>query len=154
MDRDPKKSEKYVLLDNLFNLFLDDDYRPEDDELFKEWGVDIDHIVQKNMDLFRQLRTRTKAELNEIKHKRVYDFLAKLKTGLKSESGNYIKIAEEIISEPRFSELQILFRNLEEISDKDKESVIMDSKLLELLSSIEEEYGEKLNNEQGDSSRQ
>ena len=150
--RDLKKSDKYVLLDNLFNLFLDDKYRPEDDALFEEWDVDIDDIVQKNMNLFRQLRTTTKAELNEIKHKRVYDFLAKVKEGLKSKSGNYIEIAEEIITKSGFAELQVLFRNLEEISEKDKQSIIMDVKLLELLSSIEEEYNEKLNNEQGDSS--
>ena len=149
--RDLKKSDKYALLDELFNLFLDDKYRPEDDELFKEWDIDIDEIVHKNINLFRQLRTTTKAELNEIKHKRVYDFLAKLKDGLKSKSDTYVEIAEEIISKPRFAELQVLFRNLEEISEEDKKSVIMDAKLLELLGSIEEEYNRKLNDEQGNS---
>ena len=42
-------SDKYLLLDNLFNLFLDDKYQPEDDELFEEWDIDINSILDKNM---------------------------------------------------------------------------------------------------------
>lgn len=142
--RDSKKSDKYALLDELFNLFLDDKYRPGDDELFLEWDIDINGIVNKNINLFRKLRTITKAELNEIKHKRIYNFLTKLQEGLKSKTDNYGEITEEIISKPIFADLQILFRNLEKISDKDKESIVKDAKLLELLDSIEEEYNEKL----------
>ena len=58
--------EKYILLDNLFNLYLDTKYEKEDDELLKEEKIDINQIVLKNMMLFRQLRTQTKDELNKI----------------------------------------------------------------------------------------
>jgi len=145
---DQKKYDKYVLLNNLFNLFLDDNYRQEDDRLFQDWNIDIDGIVKENMNLFRQLRTVTQAELNQARHKKVYDFLAKLQQGIKSKIANYEKIAEEITSRPQFTELTVLFRNLENISEKDKESILSDAKLLEILVSFEEEFNEKFNDEQ------
>lgn len=139
--------EKYVLLDNLFNLFLDGKYQEEDEELLKVSEIDIDQIVQKNMMLFRQLRTQTKAELNQAKHKRVLAFLAKLKSGIESNVEEYKNIANEIFAKPKFAELQPMFRNLNEVSDQDKKSILIDSKLLELLGEIEEEYNKETNNE-------
>lgn len=138
-------SDKYLLLDNLFNLFLDDAYQPEDDELFKEWDIDIDSILDKNMKLFLQLKTKAQAELNEIKHERVQSFLTKLKGGLKAKIKSYEELADKILSEPKFAELQPMFRNLSEITEQDRQSIVWDAKILEILSEIEKEYSEKLN---------
>ena len=136
--------EKYILLDNLFNLYLDTKYEKEDDELLKEEKIDINQIVLKNMMLFRQLRTQTKAELNQAKHNRVKEFLSKLKSGLASNVEEYKRIAEEIFAKPKFNEYQTMFRNLSEVSEQDKQSILMDSKLLDLLSEIEEEYNKEI----------
>jgi len=57
-----ENKEKYILLDNLFNLFFDVKYQKEDEELLKESKIDINQIVQKNIMLFRQLRTQAKKE--------------------------------------------------------------------------------------------
>lgn len=136
--------EKYILLDNLFNLYLDTKYEKEDDELLKEEKIDINQIVLKNMMLFRQLRTQTKAELNLAKHNRVKEFLSKLKSGLAFNVEEYKRIAEEIFAKPKFNEYQTMFRNLSEVSEQDKQSILMDSKLLDLLSEIEEEYNKEI----------
>lgn len=149
--RDTKMSSKYDLLDELFNLFLDDKYRQEDDELFEEWDIDIDGIVQKNMNLFRRLKTTTQAELNEMRHRRIHGFLAKLQEGIKAKTDKYLSIAEDITSRPQFVEIKVMFRHLEDISESDKESILKDAKLLEILSSFEEEFNEELNNEQASS---
>lgn len=135
-----KNREQYILLDNLFNLFLDMGYQEEDSNELKESGIDIEQIVQKNMMLFRQLRTQAKAELNQAKHNRVLAFLSNLKTGIDSNLEEYKRLADEIFAKPKFAELQPMFRNLNEVSEKDKKSILMDSKLLDLLSEIEEEY--------------
>ena len=132
--------EKYILLDNLFNLFLDVKYQEEDEELLKVSEIDNDQIVQKNIMLFRQLKTQTKAELNKAKHCRVLAFLAKLKTGIESNVEEYKNIADEIFAKPKFAELQPMFRNLNTVSEQDKKSILIDSKLLDLLSEIEEEH--------------
>ena len=132
--------EKYILLDNLFNLYLDMKYEKEDEELTKEEATGINQIVQKNLMLFRQLKTQTKAELNQAKHNRVKEFLSKLKSGLASNIEEYKRIADEIFSKPKFAEYQTMFRNFSEVSEQDKKSILMDSKLLDLLSEIEEEY--------------
>lgn len=140
-------SDKHRLLEELFNLFAETKYQPEDDELFKEWNIDIDTIVEENILLFRQLKTRAKAEINKIKHKRVQDFLSKLKEGLQSKAEGYEELMNEILSKPKFAELQPMFSNLSEVTEKDKQSILRDAKMLEILSEIEEELGDKLNNE-------
>jgi len=136
-------SNKYELLDKLFNLFLDAKLEPEDEELFKEWDIQIDSILQKHMPLFRQLRTHARAELNKMKHERVKAFLVKVREGIKSNKAAYLKIAEEIVAKPRFAELQTMFRNLSSVSEKDREAIVMDAKLLDLLSELEEQYNSK-----------
>jgi len=130
---------KYKLLDGLFNLFLDTNIQPEDNELFGEWGIEIEDILKKNMALFRQLKTQSKAELNKAKHERVIAFLAKLKQGVESKQEKYIKLADSILAKPRFAELQPLFRNVTNLSDRDKQAIILDTKLLDLLNEIGEE---------------
>jgi len=142
-----EKKENYILLDNLFNLYFDMKPDAEDDTLLKEEKIDIEAIVQKNMMLFRQLRTQAKAELNQAKHNRVKEFLTKLKSGLSANVVEYKRIADEIFAKPKFAELQPMFRNLNEVSEQDKKSILIDSKLLDLLSEIEEEYSKENKNE-------
>ena len=142
-----ENKDKYFLLDNLFNLFFDEKYNIEDESFLKEKNIDIDQIVSKNIMLFRQLKTQAKAELNQAKHERVKDFVLKLKTGLESNIAEYKKIADEIFSTPKFAELQPMFRNLSQVSERDKKSVLLDSKLLDLLGEIEEEYEKGKKNE-------
>lgn len=141
------KKEKYILLDNLFNLFLDSQYQEEDKELLKESDIDIDQIVQKNILLFRQLKTQAKAELYEAKHNRVLNFISEIKTGLDANIEKYKKIADDIFATPKFAKLQPMFRNLGKVSENDKKSILMDSKLLDLLSDIEEDYNIQDKNE-------
>lgn len=141
-----ENKEKYILLDNLFNLYLDSKYDKEDEELLKGEGIDIDAIVQKNMMLFRQLRTKAKAEINEVKYNHVKEFLSNLKEGISSGAEKYKQIADEIFSKPKFAELQPMFRNFKEVSEKDKQAILIDSKLLDMLGEIEEEFN-KVNNE-------
>jgi hypothetical protein len=131
--------DKYRLLDDLFNLFLNTNLQPGDDELFGEWEIEIDSILKKNMALFRQLKTETKAELYRAKHERVMAFLAKLKQGIESNQEKYLKIADSILAKPQFTELQPQFRNRTNLSDKDKAAIVVDTKLLDLLSEIQEE---------------
>lgn len=142
-----ENKEKYILLDNLFNLYLDMKPDEEDNALLKEEKIDIDAIVQKNMMLFRQLRTKAKAELNEAKHNRVRDFLLKIKVGIANGVEEYTKMADEIFAKPKFAELQPMFRNFKEVSEQDKKSILMDSKLLDMLGEIEEEYNKGNKNE-------
>ena len=132
--------DKYKLLDNLFNVYLDTGFDEEDEKMFSSDGVDLNDIVSKNVMLFKQLRTQTKAEINKIKHERVLEFLSKLKEGLKANVKEYQDIADNILAKPRLAELQPLFRNYESSSDEDKKSMAFDSELLDMLSEIEEEY--------------
>ena|SRR5690242_1390855 len=142
-----ENQEKYILLDNLFNLYLDTTYDKDDEIWLKEEGIQFNAIVQKNMMLFRQLRTKAKAELNEAKYNRVKEFLSNLKEGISSGMDKYKKIAEDIFAKSKYAELQPMFRNLKEVSEKDKKAIIMDSKLLDMLGEIEEEYNTENKNE-------
>ncbi len=133
-------SENNILLDNLFNLFLDSNSIDDEDELFEEWKIDIESIVEKNLLLFRQLKTHAKAELTQIKYKRVQEFLTKLKEGLTSKKSGYQEFADDIMTNPTFSELVPLFKNLNKLSNKDKESLLLDAKILDVLDSFDNEF--------------
>jgi hypothetical protein len=135
--------EKYILLDNLFNLFLESKYEKEDESYLKEEGIEISKIVRNNMMLFRQLNTQSKADLNKARHNRVKEFLSKLKNGIASNVEEYKNIADEIFAKPKFSEYQAMFRNFSDITEADKKSILMDSKLLDLLAEIEEEFNKE-----------
>jgi hypothetical protein len=139
-----EKKEQYILLDNLFNLFLDAKIEQEDEESLKEEKVDINTIVQKNLMLFRQLKTQARAELNQAKHNRVIEFLSNMKAGLAANVDDYKRMADEIFSKPKFAAYRTMFRNLSEVSEQDKRAIMMDSKLLDLLSEIEEEYNKNV----------
>jgi len=143
----PKNKEKYILLDNLFNLYLDTKYDKEDEALMKEEKIDVEAIVQKNMMLFRQLRTKARAELNEAKHSRVKEFLSNLKTGIASGVEESQRIADEIFAKSKFAELQPMFNNLKELSKKDKQAILMDNRLLDMLGEMEEQYNRGNKNE-------
>ena len=138
--KDNSEINKYLLLDDLFNVFSEATYEKEDEELLEQSGVDVEEIVAKNMMLFRQLKTQAKAELNRAKHNRVLDFLTKMKEGIEAKQEKYLRMADEILANPIFEELQPMFRNLNEVSEKDKQSILMDAKLLDLLSEIEKEF--------------
>ena len=97
--------------------------------------------------LFRQLKTKAKAELNEAKYNRVKEFLSNLKEGISSGAEKYKQIANEIFAKPKFAELQPMFRNLKEVSEKDKQAIMIDAKLLDILGEIEEEYNKENKNE-------
>lgn len=131
---------KYRLLDNLFNVYLDTRFDEEDEKSFSSDGIEFDDIVRRNVMLFKQLRTQTKAEINKIKHERVLEFLSKLKEGLKTNVKEYQDIADNILAKPKLAELQPMFRNYESSSNEDKKSMAFDSELLDMLSDIEEEY--------------
>lgn len=135
-----KEINKYVLFNNLFDLFLDERYDLKDEELFKEWEIDVSSIVKKNIILFRQLKTRARAELYQAKYNRIKEFLSKLKYDLESNLDEFKRLADEIFSKPKFAGLQPMFRNLTTFSENDKKSMLLDAKLLDLLGEIEEKF--------------
>jgi hypothetical protein len=139
--------EQSILLDNLFNLYIDSKYNDDDEAILKDENIDINQIVQKNIMLFRQLRTQAKSELNQAKHNRVKEFLLKLKSGIESNVDEYKRMADEIFSKPKFAELQPMFRNLSDVTEQDRKSILLDSKLLDLLAEIEEEHNKGLKDE-------
>ncbi len=146
-DNKMKEIEKYRLIDDLFNVYLDTNFDEKDNEIFSDDSVDTDEIVKKNLMLFKQLRTQTKAEINKIKHERVLSFLSELKDGIRSNIKEYQDMVDKILSKPRLTALQPMFRNYESSSDEDKKSILMDSELLDMLSDIEEEYNRDIKNE-------
>lgn len=138
---------KYRLLDNLFNVYLDSTLDEEDEKTLVDDGIDVDEIVRDNVMLFKQLRTQTKAEINRIKHERVLSFLSTLREGIKANVKEYQVIADKILAKPRLAELQPMFKNYESNSGDDKKSVAFDSELLDMLSDIEEEYNRDIKHE-------
>jgi hypothetical protein len=135
-----EKIKQYVLLDGLFNVFLESEPVQEDKEMLIPQD-DLDRIVEKNLALFKKLRTTAKAEINRSRHARGTAFLEKLKKGIATGSERIQEIADSLQSKPEVAKYASLFRNFSSISEQDKESILMDSALLDLLDAIDEETG-------------
>jgi hypothetical protein len=136
MDNTPHR-DNITLLSELFNLFLESEDSNEHSELFKEWEIDVDSVVTKNMILFRQLKTKTKAELYQLRYNRIFGFLDEIKKGLVTNSQKFSALTDEILSKPKYAELQPMFRNLTNLTEEDKKSMLLDAKLLDLLDELE-----------------
>lgn len=129
--------DNITLLSDLFNLFSEAKSSHEDSEIFKEWEIDVDSVVAKNMILFRQLKTKTKAELYQLRYNRIFGFLDEIKKDLMSNSQKISALTDEILSKPKYAELQPMFRNLTNLTDEDKKSALLDAKILDLLDELE-----------------
>jgi hypothetical protein len=129
--------DNITLLSELFNLFLESRSSNEDADMFKEWEIDVDSVVTKNMILFRQMKTKTKAELYQLRYNRIFKFLDELKKGIATNSQKFSALSDEILSQPKYAELQPMFRNLTNLTEEDKKSMLLDAKLLDLLDELE-----------------
>jgi hypothetical protein len=54
-----------------------------------------------------------------------------------SNSQKISALTDEILSKPKYAELQPMFRNLTNLTDEDKKSMLLDAKLLDLLDELE-----------------
>ena len=137
-------NEKIQLLDDLFDLFLNSKYLTDEEVKSGEWDIDIEDIVSKNLMLLKRLKTQSKAELNKQRYERITKFIEKFRAGLADNLDEYKKFAENIFSNPKYSGLQPMFKNLENISEKDEKSILLDAKILEMLDELENDFGDQM----------
>ena len=128
-----QNTPKRKLLYGLFNLFLDAKSNEQDKDFFDEWELDRDIIINKNLSLVKKLQTIGKAKIFNEKIIRVKVFTKKLTEGIQSNSSEIKNKFESIIQNPRYAELQPMFRNLKNITENDKKTILNDARLLELM---------------------
>ena len=137
-------NEKLKLLDDLFDQFLNSRYLTEEEEKSGDWNTSIDDIVSKNLMLLKRLKTQTKAELVRKRYERVKQFIENFRLGLKDNIDEYRSFAEKIFANPKYSELQPMFNNLEKVTEKDEQSMLLDAKILELFDEMEQDFDDTI----------
>lgn len=139
--------EKLRLLDELFDQFLNSNYLTEEEAKSGEWDANIDDIVSKNLMLLRRLKTQSKAELRRQRYNRIKAFVHKLKTGLDDNIEEYRTFTNKIFNNPKYAGLQPLFSKLENVTEKDEMSMLLDAKILELLDEMEGDFDKEIDHE-------
>lgn len=85
---------------------------------------------------------RLRLEQNsQLKRSRQLTVLEKLKT-LVSNMGGIDNLINRLKDEPKYNELMPMFRKLENITESDLEDLILESKIMGMLSEIDEHSGE------------
>lgn len=134
-------------MSRLFDVFLDEYRESDEKELFSDDGIDTDSIVEQNLNLFLRQRTMALAELNRNKHDRAVIFLDKLRSGVEKGKEIYKTALDKLSSSPQLSGAHSLFRNLTSLSEHDKQSIVSDATLLDILNDLEDEIEKNAGNE-------
>ncbi|MCA0447328.1 MAG: hypothetical protein LCH54_13975 [Bacteroidetes bacterium] len=142
----PENKERYILLENLFNLYFDEKTPVDNEDFTQDELNEIDQVVKKNILLFKQLKTKSKAELNRAKHSRVKEFLEKLKSGIDPGDQVIQQILDKLSSKPQLV-ANPLYRNLNNISEQDRQAILLDSQFLDILDEIEREFNPEIKDE-------
>jgi len=140
-----KKRDLITRWDELFNSQLDS--VGGDVTIREESAGKFDDIVERNTQLFLRLRTKALAELNQGRFDRVLKFLETFSSNLQANVAEAKNFAEEILSKPKFAELKPMFRNMSNITESDKQEILTDAKLLDLLDDAEQEFERKTTND-------
>jgi hypothetical protein len=135
------ENKYYEHLDELYSIFRDHPYEDGDESMFNGDKQILEKIVQKNVRLFLQLRTQAMADLSRSKYEKAVIFLANLKDNISAQT----QFFDKLNNTPQFAQLQPLFRNLSNLSEADKTSIVADAQLLNLLNDIEESLEENNN---------
>lgn len=115
---------------------------PEED-LIKEIKENPDPLFDRNLKYIRKRNTIAKANLQKVWWNSAKEEIERLIEKL-GKSG----LIETLLKQPQYKELAGFFSKYEEISDEDKESMMTDKKMLELISKLKEETkNEKDSNE-------
>lgn len=117
------------------------------DDLSSEQNLKkLNNSILKNLMILRRVKTQSKANLASKRHDRIMEFLKKAKLGMKNDLEEYKDFTSNIFKNPKYSDLQPLFSNLNSLSSYDEKSLLLDAKLIELLEEMEDEF----DNEMGD----
>ena len=125
------------ILNHIYGVMLEINYLQNDSDVLEELSEQRDGFVEDQLMLFKRKSAKYKAEWNRLRFQRALEFLNELKTKGTEEINRILKPKERIIYAP-------LFRKFEELTEKDKDSLLEDKDLLDLIDYLNEQNDNKI----------
>lgn len=122
------------ILNHIYGVMLEINYLQKDEDVIEELAENRDNFVEQKLLLFKKMSARYKAEWNRQKFQKALAFLEELKTKGVDEINKILNPQARLTYAP-------LFRKFEELTDKDKKSILEDEDLLNLIDYLNEQEG-------------
>ncbi len=122
------------ILNHIYGVMLEINYLQKDEDVIEDLAKNGDDFVEQKLLLFKKMSAQYKAEWNRQKFQKALAFLEELKTKGVDEINKILNPQARLTYAP-------LFRKFEELTDKDKKSILEDEDLLNLIDYLNEQEG-------------
>ncbi len=135
--------EKIAFVNRIYGLMIEANIHRQEEEVLLE--VDSSEMYYSNgLALVKQLNTKAKAQLNKNRFNQVQDLLDEL---LQKAGNNIESIFQVLSSGPENEKILAFFRNYQSLSETDKKAMLIDNKVLELMSKAKKNLDSPKSNE-------
>lgn len=123
--------EKIDFVNHIYGLIIEANMHRPDEEVLPEINSTTDVYYSNGMALVRQLNTKAKAQLNKNRFTQAQELLNEL---FQNAGSNIESFFKGMSSEPENEKILAFFRNYQSLSEAEKKAMLMDNKVLELIS--------------------
>lgn len=123
--------EKIDFVNRIYGLIIEANMHRPDEEVLPEISATTDEYYSNGLALVRQLNTKAKAHLNKSRFSQAQNLLDELLSASGSDLESFFK---DLVSEPENDKILALFKNYQSLSEEDKKAMLLDNKILEIIS--------------------
>jgi len=123
------------ILNSLYGLMMEINFKRPDEDVLDDLHSNPDEDVEKQLSAFKRLKAKYQAEITKEKFNRALRYFEELKSKGSDELNS-------IISQPNQMKLEALHRKLENLTEKDKGSILEDQELLNLIEYLDNKKDE------------
>lgn len=123
--------EKVDFVNSLYGLMLEANLSRSDEEVLHGIDVKADPYLNQALTFIRQLNTKAKAQVNRSRFSNAQQMVEEL---ISKAGNNLDAFFNGLVSEPENKEILAFFRNFQSLSDADKQAMLRDTKILEIIS--------------------
>ncbi len=118
-----------IFLERLDDLFLIALLKQDDEDILEELQSNPDPGLDQHLNLIKRLNTQAKAKIQQSKQQKIFAKIELIVNNLSDYAAT--------LTLPQYSKLNVFFSNYNEMSKEDKNDIIMDNLLLDLLDEID-----------------
>lgn len=132
--------QNLTIINRLNDLFEEAIANTPSEDLFLEEDVTSDPAFNNNLKFIRKLNTIAKSNLKKKFWENAKEEISKLIKEVGKSS-----LLASLLGEPEYKEVNAFFSKFQNVSDQDKESMLLDTKMLELIRKLKSEFKDEEN---------
>jgi len=136
--------EKIDFVNHIYGLIIEANMYRADEEVIPEINSTTDVYFSDGLAMVRQLNTKAKAFLNKNRFSQAQELLNEF---LNKTGDNLEMLFKGLVSEHENEKILALFKNYQSLSEDDKKAMLLDNKILEIISKAKKDLDTKKSNE-------